>query len=148
MWPFILDEVRQGTSLVVSGFPEGENGNHKASCDLGSEIPQQHLPLIPLVKAVTVTWQEFSPKYVMPTGGVCAAPGWGALGAMPAAGVSTPSLFAKVSGPHVRSDHQSPEPYSSSSQVVKPMGSGVSTWVQIQALDGKWYLHSVEETAK
>lgn len=60
-------------------------------------------------QAVTVTWQEFSPKYVMPMGGVCAAPGWGALGAMPAAGVSTPSLFAKVSGPHVRSDRQSPE---------------------------------------
>lgn len=50
---------------------------------------------------VTVTWKEFSPKYVMPVEGACAALGLRALGVMPAAQVSTPSLFAKVSGQHI-----------------------------------------------
>ena len=58
---------------------------------------------------MTVTWKEFSLKSVMPKGGACAAPASGALGVTPAARVSTPSLFAKVSEQHEHSDHQSPE---------------------------------------
>lgn len=50
---------------------------------------------------VTVTWKECSPKYVMPMEGACAALGSRALGVTPAAQVSTPSLFAKVSGQHI-----------------------------------------------
>lgn len=61
-------------------------------------------------QAVIVTWKEFSPRYVMPKGGACAAPGWGAPGAMPAARVSTPSLFAKVSGQHMHREQQREAP--------------------------------------
>lgn len=44
---------------------------------------------------MTVTWKEFFLKYAMPTEGASAALGSRALGVMPAAWVSTPSLFAK-----------------------------------------------------
>lgn len=51
-------------------------------------------------QGVIVTWKEFSPKYVMTVEDACAALGLRALGVMPAAWVSTHSLFAKVSGQH------------------------------------------------
>ena len=58
---------------------------------------------------MTVTWKEFSLKSVMPKGGACAAPALGALSVTPAARVSTPSLFAKVSEQCEHVDRQSPE---------------------------------------
>ena len=67
------------------------------------------LPLCSSSQAVTVTWKEFSLKSVMPKGGACAAPAWGALGVTPASRVSTPSLFAKVSEQCEHGDRQSPE---------------------------------------
>lgn len=37
--------------VVVPGLAESESRIHKARCDLGLEIPQQHCHLIPLAKA-------------------------------------------------------------------------------------------------
>ncbi|XP_063652107.1 laminin subunit alpha-3 isoform X7 [Pan troglodytes] len=48
-----------------------------------------------VTQGVTVIWKVFSLKYVMPTDGACAALGLRALDVIPAALVSTHSLFAK-----------------------------------------------------
>lgn len=45
--------------MAVSGFPEGENGNRKGCCDLGSEIPHQQVYLIWLVKVSHEAWKWF-----------------------------------------------------------------------------------------